>query len=654
MNIPGLSQEAGTGLVTPSIKVGDLIGLPLLPTVSDKIIRVVVDTHLHVPDMFEIWFDDQDGSVVSDANLSIGAAVQIDGAKFGETSPTTLMKGEVTSVEAVCENMSVFTIVRGYAKAHRLQRAKRSKTYLNMTDSDIASQIANNASLDIGTIDSSSITHDHIAQVAQTDWEFLQQRAREIGYEVGVAQGKFFFRKSSGMPSGGGGGLGGAVGAVASAAAGALGLGGGALEFKKNLLNFYPRLSAANITPDVEVRLWDGKGARVVSSNTGAATGTATIDGQTPDALANSFTDGFLPSLPALPSLPPIPGLKMPDFGSAPSDTAYVVVSHPVGSGSAADSAADTMAQGLADHISSTFAEAEGIANGDPSILAGSQVDIKGVPSQFAGKWTVSHAKHVFDSLELGYRVHFTVSGRSDRSLFALASGGGSTGPKRPAFEGLVCAVVTNVNDPDTQGKVKVALPWLSPTFESDWARVVQLGAGPRTGAMFLPEVGDEVLVGFEFGDPRRPYVLGCLVNDNSSFATMQSAVSGGAVVGRGFSTPAGNQLLFTDELPPGPPGPPPTQSSITLGTGDGNLALVIDQVAGTVTLTCKPAPPKSRTPAGSITIDCSGAGSVEIKAGSGGLKLESDGQLELNGKLGVKIESNAMVQLQGQMIQLN
>jgi hypothetical protein len=171
---------------------------------------------------------------------------------------------------------------------------------------------------------------------------------------------------------------------------------------------------------------------------------------------------------------------------------------------------------------------------------------------------------------------------------------------------------------------------------------------------MFLPEVGDEVLVGFEFGDPRRPYVIGGLVNDNSSFSSMNSAVSSGAVTGRGIASPAGNVLQFTDELPPGPPGLPPTQSAITLGTGDGNLSLSIDQVAGTVTLSCKPAPPKSRTPAGTLTIDCSGAGQISIKGGAGGVKIESDGQLELSGQLGVKISSSGMVQLQGQMIQLN
>jgi len=136
----------------------------------------------------------------------------------------------------------------------------------------------------------------------------------------------------------------------------------------------------------------------------------------------------------------------------------------------------------------------------------------------------------------------------------------------------------------------------------------------------------------------------------------LSSAVNGsGAVVKRGITSPAGNTLQFQDELPPGPPGAaPPTTSSITLGTGDGNLGLAIDQVGGTVTLTCKPAPPASRTPAGTLTIDCSGAGKIEIKAGAGGLKLTSDGQLELSGQAGVKISSPALVEVSGQMIKLN
>ncbi|HZC72430.1 MAG TPA: phage baseplate assembly protein V [Jatrophihabitans sp.] len=638
---------SNTAIVMPAVKVD---GSNISSTVGGNLIRAVVDLHLHLPDMFELTFNDVQGSIVEQATIAVGSTVELEATKAGDSSSTSLIKGEVTSIEAICASGMVLSVVRGYDRAHRLQRAKRTKTYLNMTDADIARQVAGDAGLDIGSIDSTATTHDHISQVAQTDWEFLQQRAREIGYETGMSQGKFYFRKASGQSSGGG--RGGALGAVASAAAGALGLGSGDLTFKDNLLSFHPRVSGANITPQVQVRVWDPKTARVVVGSTDAATGTASLDNEDPQAVANAFADGFKPSPPSLPALPPIPGLPKLDFGSAPSDSAYQVVDRPVAIGSATDTAADEMAKGLADHIASTFAEAEGEARGDPSILAGSQVSIKGVPKMFVGKWTVTNAKHIFDPMESGYRTRFVASGRSERSLLSLASGGESR--RATQLPGLVCGVVTNVDDPTKKGRIKVALPWLSPSYESDWARVVNLAAGARSGAMFLPEVGDEVLVGFEFGDARRPYVLGGLINDNAKFSTMDNAVSGGAVTGRGFATPAGNQLLFTDELPPGPPGPPPSKSSIALGTGDGNLGIVVDQVAGTVTISCKPAPPKSRSANGSLTIDCSGLGQIEIKGGTGGVKISSDGQLELSGQAGVKITSTANVQVQGAMVQLN
>ena len=74
-------------------------------------------------------------------------------------------------------------------------------------------------------------------------------------------------------------------------------------------------------------------------------------------------------------------------------------------------------------------------------------------------------------------------------------------------------AQVSDANDPMQQGRVKLTFPWLSETYVSDWARTVQPGAGKDRGAMVLPEVGDEVLVLFEQGDIRRPYVLGGLYN---------------------------------------------------------------------------------------------------------------------------------------------
>src|SRR5918912_1521112 len=81
---------------------------------------------------------------------------------------------------------------------------------------------------------------------------------------------------------------------------------------------------------------------------------------------------------------------------------------------------------------------------------------------------------------------------------------------------GVYPALVTDVKDPDGQGRVKVRLPWApdakGSAYEA-WARQATLMAGPGRGTWFVPESGDEVLVGFEAGDPRRPYVLGALWN---------------------------------------------------------------------------------------------------------------------------------------------
>ncbi|WP_329311140.1 phage baseplate assembly protein V [Streptomyces sp. NBC_01262] len=80
-------------------------------------------------------------------------------------------------------------------------------------------------------------------------------------------------------------------------------------------------------------------------------------------------------------------------------------------------------------------------------------------------------------------------------------------------FHGVAIGIVTNNRDPDGLGRVKMALPWLADDAETDWARVAVPMAGAGRGFSFLPEVGDEVLVAFEHGNPEVPYVVGALWN---------------------------------------------------------------------------------------------------------------------------------------------
>lgn len=81
---------------------------------------------------------------------------------------------------------------------------------------------------------------------------------------------------------------------------------------------------------------------------------------------------------------------------------------------------------------------------------------------------------------------------------------------------GVMPALVVDIKDPDNQGRVRVTLPWSvdakGARFEA-WARLATMLAGNNRGSWFVPDVDDEVLVAFEHGDPRRPYVIGGLWN---------------------------------------------------------------------------------------------------------------------------------------------
>jgi uncharacterized protein involved in type VI secretion and phage assembly len=78
---------------------------------------------------------------------------------------------------------------------------------------------------------------------------------------------------------------------------------------------------------------------------------------------------------------------------------------------------------------------------------------------------------------------------------------------------GVTIGVVTNNQDPDNLGRIKVKFPWLSDQQESAWARLLSPMAGKDRGFYCLPEVDDEVLVAFEHGQVEFPYILGSLWN---------------------------------------------------------------------------------------------------------------------------------------------
>jgi uncharacterized protein involved in type VI secretion and phage assembly len=111
-------------------------------------------------------------------------------------------------------------------------------------------------------------------------------------------------------------------------------------------------------------------------------------------------------------------------------------------------------------------------------------------------------------------------------------------------FYGVLVGTV-EVNDGDDEGRVKVSYPWFDGNAtKSEWARVVQLYAGGGYGTVFVPELGDEVLIAFYQGDMRAPYVLGGLYNGVDKPPTAHDKGRDQKII----RTKAGHEILFDDK----------------------------------------------------------------------------------------------------------
>lgn len=108
-------------------------------------------------------------------------------------------------------------------------------------------------------------------------------------------------------------------------------------------------------------------------------------------------------------------------------------------------------------------------------------------------------------------------------------------------ISGVVTGTVTDLDDPQGEGRVQVQFHWLSDTERSSWAPIATPLAGPQRGQFFMPEIDDEVLVAFQHGDFAHPYVIGFLWNGVDAPPETDTKM-------RIIKTPGGHELRFEDQ----------------------------------------------------------------------------------------------------------
>jgi phage protein D len=554
-------------------------GKELDPSLASLVEQIVVDDFLHAPDMVVLTFRDVGRTVLKDSQIKHASKIRVLATNVGGTTPEPLATVEVAALEAEQGLAGSRTIIRAYDPSRRLQGNRHTRSFVQMKDSDIARQIAQENRLELGTIDDTGAVHPHISQANQTDWEFLTGRARETGFKLAVSDGKFFFQKAA-APSGGP-----ADGDFDSTDPLQLVVG-------TSLLEFNPRVTTGAQVKEAVVRGWDPKQKRALVGRAPAAAASAKL-ATTPAELASKV-----------------------------GDPTHVQVDRPLRT----QADVDAQAKSNIAQIGSVFAEAHAIAQGHPKLKPGANVKVSVSGDQFDGTYYVTQARHVFDAG--GYRTHLVMSGQHDRSFLALA--GGSPGERGP-INGVVTAIVTNNKDPENNYRVKLKFPWLADDYESDWARIASLGAGPQSGVMFLPEVNDEVLVAFELGDIRRPYLIGGLWNGVDTPRLGDALVDNGKVKRRGVVSRKGHRLIFHDS---------DTKSGIVLRSSNDKLNVSINETDLKIGVRSD----------GTIEIEATGNISVKSQAD---VTIEATKSLTLKGAT-VTISSSGPVDIDGSPIQLN
>jgi hypothetical protein len=195
----------------------------------------------------------------------------------------------------------------------------------------------------------------------------------------------------------------------------------------------------------------------------------------------------------------------------------------------------------------------------------------------------------------------------------------------------VVIGLVTAIDDPLRIGRVRVKFPTLSSADDSAWAPVVQPGAGKDRGWFSLPEVGDEVVCGFEHGEFGRPVVLGALWNGQDHAVDR----NGGRNERRTIVSKTGSRIVLDDEA-----------RTVTLSDGGGIGALTIGEDAVTFA-----------AHTGDIAVQCHGqlgicAGSIEIKGTTISL-IGQASKVNATGNAGVKVAGN-VVHLKGATVDIN
>jgi phage baseplate assembly protein gpV len=542
-----------------------------------RLLELRVEQPLNAPAQATMRFYDEDFVLCDSTKFEIANEMQVS---FPDATGT-LSKVFVGEVVAVAVEQGVDglheLIVTLFDKSHRLGRNTTPKTYNRQKYKAVVRGLAMEVGLRADVRFLGETEFEYLVQTTDA-LTLLNEMARRTGAQWRVVDGTLTVFEPPMSQN-----------AVA-------------VVWGEDLLRFRTRFSGSEWNDSVTVRGWDPKTKQAIVGT---------------DATGKTY----LTTAP----LATAGRKKVSGFGAATRQTGGTVVTSP--------DEANEVAKALRANTSSVEVVSRGEVRGNPLIAPGGMIDISGVGTRMSGKYYLSEVEHVYNAR--GYATRFTAGSLSPSSLVDLTGGGGRQRPSGPMI-----GIVTNIDDEEGAGRVKVKLPAQGDDIESAWARMATLGGGSGRGLMFMPSVNDEVLVMFEQGDERRPLIIGSVWNGRDAPPFTAAEVQKNGKAHRwGLITPTGHKLTFVDDAT--------DDQRLEVAINDGKTLLwlgrkKVEIVANNTNLELRTGQASVLLKQGSdVIIE---ANNITLNAKQA-LKM-SGLQVEVNGKTTVKVASSATMEV--------
>lgn len=310
------------------------------------------------------------------------------------------------------------------------------------------------------------------------------------------------------------------------------------------------------------------------------------------------------------------------------------------------------------------YLSGDGECVGIPELRAGMFIGLEYVSDLITGPVYLKSVTHTLNGS--GYMTDFTIGGTKSmvESLVSAkekpdavpgTKEGTVTGDVGRA-PGVMVGIVTDNKDPDKKARVKLQFPVYNDGRETDWVPIATMMGGNGRGAVFIPEINDEVLVAFEQGDASKPYVIGGLWNQNDVPPTADYEKNNLRLI----QSRAGHQLVFDDT---------DSKGKITIKTTKGHIIEFTDE-SDTINIADSSGNNSVKivggstneltvaTSGGTIKLNAQGEVSVTanqaIKMSAPQISLEASGTMDLKANGSLNIQSTGQLAIKGTMVQIN